>query len=113
MRLRSILTSTLIALFFASNVTPALADAAKPGQSMTHIKTAAGVASTLEAAGVILYVQGGATAGVIGDSLSSATSHNCIHRYHSGTCSWSSGNNCYCSRFASRFIARWFGFWNS
>jgi hypothetical protein len=25
---------------------------------MTHMKTAAGVASTLEAAGVILYVQG-------------------------------------------------------
>lgn len=79
MRLRSILTSTLIALFFASNVTPAIADAAKPGQSMTHIKTAAGVASTLEAAGVVLYVQGGATAGVIGDSLSSATSQYVFH----------------------------------
>jgi len=57
----------------------AVADAAKPGQSMTHMKTAAGVASTLEAAGVILYVQGGATAAVIGESLSEATSQVVFH----------------------------------
>jgi hypothetical protein len=57
----------------------AVADAAMPGQSMTHMKTAAGVASTLEAAGVILYVQGGATAAVIGESLSEATSQVVFH----------------------------------
>jgi hypothetical protein len=57
----------------------AVADAAKPGQSMTHMKTAAGVASTLEAAGVIMYVQGGATAAVIGESLSEATSQVVFH----------------------------------
>jgi hypothetical protein len=57
----------------------AVADAAKPGQSMTHMKTAAGIASTLEAAGVILYVQGGATAAVIGESLSEATSQVVFH----------------------------------
>ena len=55
---------TAISLVASSNV--AFADTAKPGASMTHMKTAAGVASTLEAAGVILYVQGGATSAVIG-----------------------------------------------
>jgi hypothetical protein len=57
----------------------AVADAAKPGQSMTHMKTAAGVVSTLEAAGVILYVQGGATAAVIGENLSAPTSQVVFH----------------------------------
>jgi len=57
----------------------AVADAAKPGQSMTHMKTAAGVASTLEAAGVILYVQGGATSAVIGEDVSAATSQVVFH----------------------------------
>lgn len=62
-------------------VSPAIAsaDAAKPGQSMTHMKTAPGVASTLEAAGVVLYVQGGATAAVIGESLGAATSQVVFH----------------------------------
>jgi Na+-transporting NADH:ubiquinone oxidoreductase subunit NqrA len=58
--------ATVIGLVLSSNV--AFADSAKPGQSMTHMKTAAGVASTLEAAGVILYVQGGATSAVIGET---------------------------------------------
>jgi hypothetical protein len=57
----------------------AVADAAKPGQSMTHMKTAAGVASTLEAAGVILYVQGGATAAVIGENVSEPISQVVFH----------------------------------
>ena len=56
--------ATVISLVVGSNV--ANADTAKPGASMTHMKTAAGVTSTLEAAGVILYVQGGATSAVIG-----------------------------------------------
>ena len=56
--MRKVLVSiaTVIGLVLSSNV--AFADSAKPGQSMTHMKTSAGVASTLEAAGVILYVQG-------------------------------------------------------
>ena len=57
----------------------AFADAAKPGQSMTHMKTVAGLASTLEAAGVVLYVQGGATASVIGDSISAANGQLVFH----------------------------------
>ena len=79
MRLRSFVTSAFITLFLISAVSPASADAAKPGQSMTHMKTAVGVASTLEAAGVILYVQGGATAAVIGENLSAATSQVVFH----------------------------------
>jgi len=78
-RLRSFVTSAFITLFLISAVSPASADAAKPGQSMTHMKTAVGVASTLEAAGVILYVQGGATAAVIGENLSAATSQVVFH----------------------------------
>ena len=79
MRLRSILTTIFASILLISTTAPASADAAKPGQSMTHMKTAAGVASTLEAAGVILYVQGGATAAVIGENLSSATSQVVFH----------------------------------
>jgi hypothetical protein len=79
MRLRSILTSIFASILLISTISPASADAAKPGQSMTHIKTAAGVASTLEAAGVVLYVQGGATSALIGESLSSATSQVVFH----------------------------------
>ena len=77
--MRKVLVSimTVIGLVVSSNV--ALADAAKPGQSMTHMKTAAGVASTLEAAGVILYVQGGATSAVIGENVSAATSQVVFH----------------------------------
>jgi hypothetical protein len=66
-------------LLLMSSSGTAVADAAKPGQSMTHMKTAPGIASTLEAAGVILYVQGGATAAVIGESLSEATSQVVFH----------------------------------
>ncbi len=68
---------TVIGLVVTPNI--AFADAAKPGQSMTHMKTGAGIASTLEAAGVILYVQGGATSAVIGDNLSAATSQVVFH----------------------------------
>jgi hypothetical protein len=69
--------ATVISLVVGSNV--ANADTAKPGASMTHMKTAAGVTSTLEAAGVILYVQGGATSAVIGENLSAATSQVVFH----------------------------------
>lgn len=77
MRKTILSVATVVALALTPSV--ASADAAKPGQSMTHMKTAAGVASTLEAAGVILYVQGGATAAVIGESLGSATSQVVFH----------------------------------
>lgn len=60
------LLASMTAAIMAS---PAQADAAKPGQSMTHMKTEKGISSTLEAAGVILYVQGGATSAVMGDSI--------------------------------------------
>ncbi len=43
MRLRSILTSIFASILLISTTAPASADAAKPGQSMTHMKTAAGV----------------------------------------------------------------------
>ena len=77
--MRKVLVSiaTVIGLVLSSNV--AFADTAKPGASMTHMKTAVGVASTLEAAGVILYVQGGATSAVIGETLSAATSQVVFH----------------------------------
>lgn len=68
------------AAFLASvGVTPAVADAAKPGQSMTHIKTASGILSTLESAGVIIYVQGGATAAVMGESIGSSDGQMVLH----------------------------------
>ncbi len=69
--------ATAVSLVLSSNM--AFADSAKPGQSMTHMKTAVGVSSTFEAAGVILYVQGGATSAVIGENLSAATSQVVFH----------------------------------
>ena len=59
--------------------TTAFADAAKPGQSMTHMKTEKGISATLEAAGVVLYVQGGATSSVIGDSIGAAAGQYVFH----------------------------------
>jgi len=77
MRKAIVSIATAISLIASSNV--AFADTAKPGASMTHMKTAAGIASTLEAAGVILYVQGGATSAVIGENVSAATSQVVFH----------------------------------
>ena len=79
MKLRSTIAIAVSTVILVAFPHVAVADAAKPGQSMTHMKTAAGVASTLEAAGVILYVQGGATAALIGENLSSATSQVVFH----------------------------------
>ena len=79
MKLRMFTAIAMSSLLLIGSSGAAVADAAKPGQSMTHMKTAAGIASTLEAAGVILYVQGGATAAVIGESLSEATSQVVFH----------------------------------
>jgi hypothetical protein len=79
MKLRSTIAIAMSSLLLIGSSGSAVADAAKPGQSMTHMKTAAGVASTLEAAGVILYVQGGATAAAIGENLSAPTSQVVFH----------------------------------
>lgn len=70
-------------LFASSNI--ALADAAKLGQSMTHMKTITGIASTLESQGVLLYSQGGATSAVIGEALSSAEAQVVFHIPITGT----------------------------
>jgi hypothetical protein len=79
MKLRMFTAISMSSLLLIGSSGAAFADAAKPGQSMTHMKTTAGVVSTLEAAGVILYVQGGATAALIGESMSSPTSQVVFH----------------------------------
>lgn len=77
-----LLLSSLTAGLFA---TSAQADAAKPGQSMTHMKTEKGIASTLETLGIVFYVQGGATAAVMGDSISSTEGQVVFHIPVTGT----------------------------
>lgn len=57
---------------------PAQADSGS-GQSMTHIKTAPGLASTLEGAGVVLYTRGGATSAVMGDSIAAPNGQVVFH----------------------------------
>jgi hypothetical protein len=85
MRFRLLATAVTAAALATTSVGPVLADAPKPGQSMTHMKTAAGLAATLESAGVVIYVQGGATASVIGDSISAANGQIVFHIPVTGT----------------------------
>ena len=85
MRTRAIATAVTSLALAASAVAPAMADAAKPGASMTHVKTAPGIAATLEGAGVVLYSQGGATSAVIGESLAAAGSQVVFHIPVTGT----------------------------
>jgi hypothetical protein len=66
MRLKNLVVFAIATAFVSTSMASASADAAKPGQSMTHMKTGAGLSAALEAAGVVLYVQGGATSSVIG-----------------------------------------------
>ena len=75
--------ATVISLVASSNV--AFADSAKPGQSMTHMKTLAGISETLEGQGILLYVQGGATSAVAGESISSADGQVVFHIPITGT----------------------------
>lgn len=82
-RLTGITAAVLIAT--GTGISPANADAAKPGQSMTHMKTLQGITATLENAGVILYVQGGATSAVMGDSIGSADGQLVMHIPITGT----------------------------
>lgn len=70
---------SLIACVAVLGASPALADNARPGQSMTHMKTAPGLLAQLESAGVVVYVQGGATAAVMGDSIASANGQMVLH----------------------------------
>lgn len=79
MRLRNLTAIAIVSMLSISNVATASADSAKPGQSMTHMKTGAGLAATLEAAGIILYVQGGATSSIIGESVGSANGQYVFH----------------------------------
>lgn len=74
----------LLAFFTAMSATTASADT-QPSQSMTHMKTAPGLLSALEGVGVVLYVQGGATSGIIGDSLSASNSQIVFHIPITGT----------------------------
>ena len=83
MRKTLVTIATVIGLVASSNI--ALADGAKPGQSMTHMKTLAGISSTLEGQGILLYVQGGATAAVIGESIGSADGQVVFHIPITGT----------------------------
>lgn len=79
MRLKNLMVFALATTFISTSLVSASADSAKPGQSMTHMKTGAGLASILEAAGVVLYVQGGATSSVIGDSIGAAAGQYVFH----------------------------------
>lgn len=79
MGLRKLAVLVMAAGFAFAQLAPAQADAPKPGASMTHMKTGAGLASTLEAAGIVMYVQGGATASVIGDSIGAPTGQYVFH----------------------------------
>jgi hypothetical protein len=77
MRFRKIIAATtLLAL---AGMGQASADSAKPGQSMTHMKTGAGLSALLESAGVVIYVQGGATSSVMGESIASADGQLVFH----------------------------------
>ncbi len=85
MRTKLIATAAAVALFVTTSAGYAVADSAKPGQSMTHMKTGAGLSALLESAGVVLYVQGGATAAVMGDSIASANGQVVFHIPVTGT----------------------------
>ena len=70
---------SISALILSLGSLPAHADAPKPGQSMTHMKTNAGITSALESLGVVLFVQGGGTAAIIGDSIAAANGQVVFH----------------------------------
>jgi len=87
--MRSTARLTTAALAIASAVVfagaaPVLADSGS-GQSMTHIKTAPGLASTLEGAGVVLYTRGGATSAVMGSSIAAPDGQVVFHVPVTGT----------------------------
>lgn len=81
-RLKTIVA--LASLFALVGSSGAFADV-QPSQSITHMKTTPGLVAALEAAGVIFYVQGGATSGVIGEMMSSENSQVVFHIPITGT----------------------------
>lgn len=85
MKKKALAISVALSLAAFISAPSAHADAPKPGQSMTHIKTVAGLVEKMEGAGVIFYVQGGATAAVIGDSMASPNSQYVFHIPVTGT----------------------------
>ena len=74
----SLVTGLVLGLTAITSTGTALADSGS-GQSMTHIKTAPGLASTLESAGVVLYTRGGATSAVMGDSIATPNGQVVFH----------------------------------
>ena len=74
----SLVTGLVLGLTALTATGTALADSGS-GQSMTHIKTAPGLASTLESAGVVLYTRGGATSAVMGDSIATPNGQVVFH----------------------------------
>lgn len=74
----SLVTGLALGLTALTSTGTALADSGS-GQSMTHIKTAPGLASTLESAGVVLYTRGGATSAVMGDSIATPNGQVVFH----------------------------------
>jgi len=85
MRVRELLIAATGTAVMVATMTPATADTAKPGTSMTHMKTVVGLASALEGAGVLLYAQGGATSAVMGDSVASTKGQVVFHIPITGT----------------------------
>ncbi len=79
MQRRSLITFVLSLVLVATSSLGAQADSASPAQSMTHMKTAPAISSQLESLGVVLYAQGGATAGVMGESISDAKGQVVFH----------------------------------
>lgn len=77
-RTTSLVTGLIVGLAALASTGPAFADSGS-GQSMTHIKTAPSLASTLEGAGVVLYTRGGATSAVMGDSIAAANGQVVFH----------------------------------
>ena len=85
MKKKALAITAALSLVTLISTPTAQADAPKPGQSMTHIKTVAGLVEKLESVGVILYVQGGATSALIGDSMASPNGQIVFHIPVTGT----------------------------
>lgn len=77
--MKKIISSLLVSLLTLLGATAVFADSASPVQSMTHLKTVPGISAALEEAGVLLYAQGGATAGVMGESISDSKGQVVFH----------------------------------
>lgn len=83
MRLKKLIVA--VTVLAVAGMGQATADSAKPGTSMTHMKTGAGLSALLEGGGVVMYVQGGATSAVMGDSIGAANGQYVFHIPVTGT----------------------------